>query len=415
MDYPTQDNSALLQDGKFTDGDALAGIPASIDRSDYQNMVFDELINIIIAAGREPDFNVRDQVLQSIRDLITNDVSTVFSVLETITTDLVVSAPPAAEQAESTGITIDYSAKTTGVSGSGNMCYGNGAIWARKQFDSSGGTSSTVMKFVKDSFGNYQYDSEFVHANETTSCVGLAIDSDYTIWLLSNLIIYKYVPSGGTYVYSSENFSIDGEVVGPLGMSIDSSDNLWICSYTDSLIHQYTPSAGSYVKSGVTVDISALTAVGWPAQVTFDEADNMWVLDRTNGIVYEFVLSGGVYSLSGNTFSITTNTPGGRWMTYEADGVFWVNDESTDTYDQYQLTPAILSTPSIGILVDINDKLKTPNNDIVTCTHIIDNDTIKVKESVAPGTQDGETGRVMQAGDRIEYFNTTYNVWRTPA
>ena len=66
MDYPVSDESAKLHNGKFTDGDNLAGIPASRDSAEYQNMVFDEIINVITAGGLTPDENSTTQLKEAI-------------------------------------------------------------------------------------------------------------------------------------------------------------------------------------------------------------------------------------------------------------------------------------------------------------------------------------------------------------
>lgn len=67
MDYPKSDPAARLHQDKFTDGDPVNGILASRDSAKYQNMVFDELINVITGAGLNPDEGVLTQLLQAIK------------------------------------------------------------------------------------------------------------------------------------------------------------------------------------------------------------------------------------------------------------------------------------------------------------------------------------------------------------
>ncbi|MAK91678.1 MAG: hypothetical protein CMI13_10640 [Oleibacter sp.] len=71
MDYPTNDASARLgTDGKFTDGDALQGIPPSRDGADFMNAVYDEIIAMIVAGAGTPNTTnrtqLRDAILQRI-------------------------------------------------------------------------------------------------------------------------------------------------------------------------------------------------------------------------------------------------------------------------------------------------------------------------------------------------------------
>lgn len=70
MDYPINDPNALLHNGKFTDGDAQNAIPPSVDSAEYQNLVFDEIMNVITAGGESPDYAKRDQLLTGISQLI---------------------------------------------------------------------------------------------------------------------------------------------------------------------------------------------------------------------------------------------------------------------------------------------------------------------------------------------------------
>lgn len=75
MDYP-QDPGVGLHEGKFTDGDAGAGIPASLDPADWANLVTDELLAFLTAASITPDFNNAGQVLQAARALGLRSAST---------------------------------------------------------------------------------------------------------------------------------------------------------------------------------------------------------------------------------------------------------------------------------------------------------------------------------------------------
>lgn len=72
MDYPRSDASARLYNGKFTDGDPVNSIPPSKDSASYQNMLFDELINVIENAGLTPDETNKSQLSQAINVLASN-------------------------------------------------------------------------------------------------------------------------------------------------------------------------------------------------------------------------------------------------------------------------------------------------------------------------------------------------------
>ncbi|MBJ7537151.1 hypothetical protein [Marinomonas transparens] len=63
MNYP--DTKGLYQ-GKFTDGDPVAGIPASIASADHMNTVYDELTAAIVAGGVVPDANDVTQLAHAI-------------------------------------------------------------------------------------------------------------------------------------------------------------------------------------------------------------------------------------------------------------------------------------------------------------------------------------------------------------
>lgn len=63
MDYPKSQN---LHQGKFTDGDPITGIPASIASADHINAVYDEIHAAIVAGGLTPSTDDLAQLATSI-------------------------------------------------------------------------------------------------------------------------------------------------------------------------------------------------------------------------------------------------------------------------------------------------------------------------------------------------------------
>ncbi len=76
MDYPIGVSGVNLDPvtNKFSDGNPGTGQPASTDRAEDMNQVFDELIAVIAAAGETPNAAVLNQVLTSIQTLIATSV-----------------------------------------------------------------------------------------------------------------------------------------------------------------------------------------------------------------------------------------------------------------------------------------------------------------------------------------------------
>ena len=77
MDYPKSDANARLHNDKFTDGDPVNAVPASRDSAVYQNAVYDELINIITAAGLDPEETDLGQVAEAIGKMISDNTVSV--------------------------------------------------------------------------------------------------------------------------------------------------------------------------------------------------------------------------------------------------------------------------------------------------------------------------------------------------
>lgn len=70
MQYPITAPGVGLQGGKFTNGDPLLSISASLDRAEDMNRVYDELIAIVTEAGMTPSESDSNQVVEAIKALI---------------------------------------------------------------------------------------------------------------------------------------------------------------------------------------------------------------------------------------------------------------------------------------------------------------------------------------------------------
>lgn len=69
MDYPKSDSSVGLINGKFSDGNPSAGVPASRDPARHMNAVTDEVLHVITSAGLTPAENNLTQLLEAIARL----------------------------------------------------------------------------------------------------------------------------------------------------------------------------------------------------------------------------------------------------------------------------------------------------------------------------------------------------------
>ena len=72
MDYPVSVAGVNLLNGKFTDGNPSGGVPASLDPSEWSNLVTDEMLNVITAAGLTPNETSNNQLAIAIQSGLLN-------------------------------------------------------------------------------------------------------------------------------------------------------------------------------------------------------------------------------------------------------------------------------------------------------------------------------------------------------
>ncbi|WP_411392551.1 hypothetical protein [Pseudomonas sp. MPB23] len=87
------DGPGATADGKFTEGDPVAGVQATVVTDDFLNDVQEELISVLAAAGVSPVKGTQDQVLQAIYKFAQNQKSTAFTTAGTSTALTLTPAP----------------------------------------------------------------------------------------------------------------------------------------------------------------------------------------------------------------------------------------------------------------------------------------------------------------------------------
>lgn len=161
------DGPGATVDGKFTEGDPVGGIQATVVTDDFLNDVQEELISILVAAGVAPVKGTQDQALQSIYKLIQAQKATAFTTAGTSTALTLTPVPAisayAANQRFSVKFHVDSGVNPTlNASGKGDKPI--------KQYDSVG--TKIAAKFASNQLGDLVYDgADFVLLNAAPPAV----------------------------------------------------------------------------------------------------------------------------------------------------------------------------------------------------------------------------------------------------
>ncbi len=147
------DGPGATVDNKFTEGDPVGGIQATVVTDDFLNDVQEELVSILTAAGVTPVKGTQDQVLQSLYKLIQSQKATAFTTAGTSTALTLAPTPAIQAYTANQRFTVKFSVDsglnpTMNVSSKGDK--------ALKQYDSVGDKVPAV--FTTNQISDVVYD-----------------------------------------------------------------------------------------------------------------------------------------------------------------------------------------------------------------------------------------------------------------
>lgn len=135
------DGPGATVDNRFTDGDPVGGVQATMVTDDWANDVQEELMSILAAGGISPVKGAQDQVLKALTGLVRSQILTAVTTAGTAPAFTLAPSPAIDEYAANQRFRVKFSASainaTLNVSGKGPKDL--------KQYDSSGNKVGTVV------------------------------------------------------------------------------------------------------------------------------------------------------------------------------------------------------------------------------------------------------------------------------
>ena len=147
------DGPGATVDNKFTEGDPVGGVQATVVTDDFLNDVQEELISVLAGAGVTPEKGTQDQVLQAIYKLAQSQKATAFPAGGTATALTLAPTPAITAYAANQRFTVKFPVNS-GVNPTLNVS-AKGAK-SLKQYDSTGAKVSAV--FAAGQISDVEYD-----------------------------------------------------------------------------------------------------------------------------------------------------------------------------------------------------------------------------------------------------------------
>lgn len=175
-------------------------------------------------------------------------------------------------------------------------------------------SGATLSLFVGDIGETIPVNGNGIYAGFNTP-TSVATDSNGNVYVAdaSNNQIRKITPDGtvSTFAGSGGSGSQNGKGAAasfnyPVGLTVDSSGNVYVCDASNSMIRKITPDgtvstlAGS-IKLGYADGTGSAAEFDYPTGIAVDSSGNLYVTDTDNYRIRKITPSGAVSTLSGNS------------------------------------------------------------------------------------------------------------------
>lgn len=159
------DGPGATADNRFTEGDPVAGTPATVVTDDFMNAVQEELIGILSAAGVTPAKASQDQVLQAIYKLVQSQKATAFATAGTATALTLTPVPAISAYAANQRFSVKFSV-ASGANPTLNVSAQGGK--SLKRYDASG--AKVAATFAAGQISDVVYDgTDMIVLNQVAS------------------------------------------------------------------------------------------------------------------------------------------------------------------------------------------------------------------------------------------------------
>lgn len=169
---------------------------------------------------------------------------------------------------------------------------------------------------------------------------GVAVDASDNVFVADrdSGIIRKITPAGVVTTFAGPGYAL----YDPSGMAFDKAGNLFVAERGDHRILKFTPDGNMTIvagsgSSGTANGIGTSASFNGPYAVTVDSSNNLYVSDTTNHLIRKITASGVVTTLAGNgsgTFADGTGNAAAfrnpKGITVDTSGNVYVADYAND-------------------------------------------------------------------------------------
>lgn len=305
-----------------------------------------------------------------------------------------------------TGKSIDF----TGQNPKGIRFDASGNLWVVSR------TNDTIEKFVFDGTDYVSSGVVVYTGSEFSQLNSLTFDAEGNMWLTDSGLpdaILKFWDLGGGFTFSGTRVDISAEITSSaIGIDFDSNGDLWVVGALEQDVFKYDPIGITYEYSGTNFSVAGETTT--PRGMVIDSDDKIWIVDATGEIVRRYADPGGGYVYDNEALDVSGSQSDAHNVALDPYYQFWLTGAGPESAQQFIIQNSNIALTNSGVLLALGDAFTTPDGDPGIVSRVVDDNNVTSRLAIGAGVQNGATVRTILAGDKIERFNVSTNVWRTP-